>query len=97
LVRSPCRYGLVTYAQGGVQAESRSTSPREVLPLIYELTGVAADPSAGTDYPGYPTVADASLAAPWFYGVLPALLALVWWRSRRPARDFPTHATGELP
>ncbi|ACL57208.1 ABC transporter permease subunit [Methylobacterium nodulans] len=91
------RYGLVTYTYHGVQAESRSTSPREVLPLIYELTGVVADPSAATDYAGYPTVANASLVAPWFYGVLPAVVALAWWQSRRPARAFQLRATGERP
>jgi hypothetical protein len=36
------------------------------------------------DYPGHPLVADARPAAPWFYAVLPPLLALAWWRVRRP-------------
>ena len=81
------RYGLVLYDYGGNHEESRSTSFREVLPLIFGLAGVRPEPSAAApDYPGYPLVADAGPAsAAWFYAVLPALLALAWWRVRRPA------------
>lgn len=75
-----------------MQAESRSTSLREVLPLIYELIGIAADPSAGTGYQGHPTAADASLAAPWLYGALPAPVTLAWRRSACAL----IRATGEL-
>ncbi len=79
------RYGLVLYDYGGRHDESRSTSPREVLPLLYGLAGVTPETTEAADYPGHPLVADARPASPWFYAGLPALLALAWWRSRRPA------------
>jgi ABC-2 type transport system permease protein len=64
---------------------SRSTSPREILPLIYGLAGVPP-PSvlAAPDYPGYPLVLAASWARPWFFGLLPLAIVIFWWLSRRP-------------
>lgn len=78
------RYGLVFYDYGGRHDESRSTSFREVLPLIFALAGVTPERADATDYPGYPLVAGARPTAPWFYAVLPALLALACWQIRRP-------------
>ncbi|WP_336489458.1 ABC transporter permease subunit [Methylobacterium nigriterrae] len=89
------RYGLIRYEYGSAQAESRSTSPREVLPLIYELTGVTASPSVGTNYVGYPIVVDGHMAALWFYGVLPTIVVFGWWLSRRPIRLRRLRATGD--
>ena len=87
------RYGLIVYDYGGKRDESRSTSPREVLPLLYRLAGVTVVPSVGGDYPGYPLVADARAAAGWFYVILPLLVGLAWWRIRRhPAQ--PVKCTG---
>jgi ABC-type transport system involved in multi-copper enzyme maturation permease subunit len=77
------RYGLVTYDYGGKHEESRSTSPEEVLPLLYGLAGVTVAAESAQTYPGYPLQADSSLAAVWFYGALPLLLATFWWRLRR--------------
>lgn len=78
-------YGLIEFdlaAQGGMRhAETRSTSPREILPLIFGLAGVV--PAAGSSasaYPGYPLVADARAAGVWFFLLLPALIGLGWWR-----------------
>jgi ABC-2 type transport system permease protein len=78
------RYGLVLYDYRGRHDESRSTSFREVLPLLFALAGVKPERIEAADFPGYPLVADARPAATWFYAVLPALLALAWWRVRRP-------------
>jgi hypothetical protein len=79
------RYGEVEYVYGGRSDMSRSTSPREVLPLLYVLAGVAPPPAApGGDYPGYPLVARGDLALVWFLGVLPLLIAFAWGWSRRP-------------
>ena len=78
-------YGEVEYTYGARQDVSRSTSPREVLPLLYALSGVAVPaPASGTGYPGYPLTADASVMLPWFFGLLPLLIAFAWWGSRRP-------------
>jgi ABC-2 family transporter protein len=78
-------YGEIEYRYAGRSDKSRSTSPREILPLIYQLAGLApAKPIAGLDYPGYPHVADGEAALVWFLAGLPLLIILAWWRSRRP-------------
>jgi ABC-type transport system involved in multi-copper enzyme maturation permease subunit len=81
------RYGEVEYLYGARTDVSRSTSHREVLPLLYALAGrdiPRAQP--GADYPGYPLDADAQPALVWFFGALPALIAWAWWWSGRPPR-----------
>jgi ABC-2 family transporter len=78
-------YGEVEYSYGGRSDKSRSTSHREILPLIYALAGrPIPQPIAGEDYPGYPLRADGSAALAWFFGGLPLLIVIAWWRSRRP-------------
>jgi ABC-2 type transport system permease protein len=80
-------YGEVEYLNGGRPDVSRSTSHREVLPLLYALAGrevPRAEPNA--DYQGYPLEADARPALVWFFGALPTLIACAWWWSRRPPR-----------
>jgi hypothetical protein len=78
-------YGEVEYAYDGRSDKSRSTSHREILPLIYALAGrPIPQPIAGEDYPGYPLIANASPALAWFLGGLPLLIVIAWWRSRRP-------------
>ena len=83
------RYGEVEYNYGGRSDISRSTSPREILPLLYSLAGVSRPASAsGGDYPGYPLVARGEVALLWFFGGLPLCIALVWWRSRRLPTNY---------
>jgi ABC-2 type transport system permease protein len=78
-------YGEIEYSYAGRSDRSRSTSPREILPLIYALAGRPnPEPIAGQEYPGYPLLADGSLALAWFFGGLPLLIVIAWWRSRRP-------------
>lgn len=86
------RYGEVEYAYAGRSDISRSTSPREILPLLYGLAGVNPPaPAPGGDYPGYPLIATGQIALLWFCGVLPFCIALAWWRSRRlPQADYDT-------
>ena len=74
------RYGLIIYEYEGKRAESRSNSPREILPLLHELSGTEVKPEKEPDYRGYPLVADAAGYGVWFYGILPALLVFCWWR-----------------
>jgi hypothetical protein len=77
-------YGEVEYAYGARSDLSRSTSPREILPLLYGLAGAQPPaPVAGAEYPGYPLVASADLALLWFLGGLPLLIVLGWWWTRR--------------
>jgi ABC-2 type transport system permease protein len=80
-------YGEVEYSYGGRSAKSRSTSHREVLPILYELAQrPIPTPIAGADYPGYPLVAQAQIALPWFFAALPLAIVLAWWWLSRPPR-----------
>ena len=77
-------YGEIEYSYAGRADKSRSTSPREILPLLYALAGQPVPtPAAGEEYPGYPLVADSGPALMWFFGVLPLLIVLAWWWLRR--------------
>jgi ABC-type transport system involved in multi-copper enzyme maturation permease subunit len=81
-------YGDVEYVYGGRSDTSRSTSHREILPLLYALAGVSPPkPAAAEDYPGYPLEANAHAALPWFFGALPLLIIAAWWWSSRPPRS----------
>lgn len=81
-------YGEVEYTYDGRSDKSRSTSHREILPLLYGVAGVAPPaPLAGGDYLGYPLAAKSEIALPWFFGALPFLIAIAWWWSRRPPRS----------
>src|SRR5262249_12633416 len=78
-------YGEVAYAYDNRTDMSRSTSHREVLPLIYRLARVEPPaPASGADYPGYPLIANAEPALAWFFGGLPLLIGFAWWWSRLP-------------
>jgi hypothetical protein len=80
-------YGEVEYVYGGRTDVSRSTSHREVLPLLYALAGrEVPKPQPGAEYPGYPLNIDAQPALVWFFGGLPVLVACAWWWSRWPPR-----------
>ncbi|NOJ38067.1 ABC transporter permease subunit [Bradyrhizobium australiense] len=80
-------YGEVQYVYGGRSEVSRSTSPREILPLIYSLAGVSQpSPMSGGEYPGYPLVVSADVTLLWFFGALPVFIAIFWWWSRHPRR-----------
>ena len=79
------RYGEIEYAYGARRDVSRSTSPREIVPLIYGLAGVSPPAAAsGDDFPGFPLIADGAAALAWFFGALPLLIALAWLLVRRP-------------
>lgn len=84
------RYGLIVYQYGEQRAESRSNSPREILPLLHELAGVQVTPVALEPYPGHPLVADARMAEIWFYALLPILILLAAGLLARPGR-LPSH------
>jgi hypothetical protein len=80
-------YGEVEYAYGARTATSRSTSPGEILPLLYGLAPMPAPTAIAADaYPGYRCVANAQAALFWFCGGLPLVIVLTWWWTRRPPR-----------
>lgn len=77
-------YGQIEYVYGGRTDVSRSTSPREILPLLYALAGTHPPAaSAGEEYPGHPLVVSADATLLWFFGGLPLLIVLTWWQIRR--------------
>lgn len=77
-------YGEVAYQYGARSDTSRSTNPREILPLIYGLAGVPVPAEIPLDeFPGYPLVMDGAFTLVWFLAILPVLIILAWWRSRR--------------
>ena len=77
-------YGEVEYAYANRSDISRSTSPREILPLLYGLAGVNPPaPASAGDYPGYPLAANGQVVLIWFFCGLPLCIVLAWWRSRR--------------
>jgi ABC-2 type transport system permease protein len=77
-------YGEIEYAYAGRRDVSRSTSPREILPLLYDLAQLPRPaPIAAAEYPGYPLVADGRATLAWFFLALPLLIGLAWWRTRR--------------
>ena len=60
-------YGEIEYWYGGRSAKTRSTSHREVLPLLYDLAGKPVPtPLAGEEYPGYPLIAGGQFRCPGF-------------------------------
>lgn len=82
------RYGEVVYSYEGRSEMSRSTSPREVLPIILALAGEALPAVSASRYPGYPLAPRDAWSGPWFYGILPGFIlagaAARWWRLARP-------------
>ncbi len=78
-------YGQIEFTYGARTDVTRSTSPREILPLLYGLAQVPVPrPDPGGGYPGYPLVADAQVTLPFFFAALPLLIACAWSLSRRP-------------
>jgi hypothetical protein len=74
-------YGLIVYQIGARRAESRSTSPEEVLPLLWTLAGISP-PASGSqaDYPGYPLVVKSTARAELvFYLFWPACSFAGWF------------------
>ena len=91
-------YGEIDYSYAGRADKSRSTSPREILPLLYALAGrPVPPPAAGEEYPGYPLVADARPALLWFFGGLPLLIVLAWRRLRRAPQIAQPIKDGDQP
>ena len=74
-------YGLIVYEIGARRAESRSTSPEEVLPLLWNLAAIAPPASDNpVAYPGYPLVVESSGRAEFIFNVLwPALCFAGWF------------------
>lgn len=80
------RYGLIVYEYNGKREESRSSDPREILPILHGLAGAKVIPVETPSYSGYPLVADAGTWNGWFYLGLPILILMSWWQCHRPVR-----------
>ena len=81
----PDAYGEIEYVYGNRSDSSRSTSPREILPLLYALAGTSPPTHAppAEEYSGYPLITSADATLFWFLGALPLLIVFAWRRSRR--------------
>lgn len=77
------RYGLIELSYAGRKAETRSTNPIEILPLLWGLADIATPSAESLAYPGYPLVASSRLASCWFYLFLPLLAGVGWWWGQR--------------
>jgi ABC-2 type transport system permease protein len=88
------RYGLIVYEYAGKREESRSNSQREILPILYGLSGIPPPQADPPRYPGYPLDTDTGLWSAWFYLGLPALTLVFWWRTAfRSKQPSPRSAT----
>ena len=73
-------YGLIVYEIGARHAESRSTSPEEVLPLLWNLAAIAPPVSENeVAYPGYPLVVKSSGRAGFLFYVLWPMCSFAGW------------------
>ena len=73
------RYGMNRYEYRGRAEESRSTSPREILPLIHRLAGNEVRSEGPLGYSGYPLVLEAG-GRPFFLFLLSTIFSTaVWW------------------
>jgi ABC-2 type transport system permease protein len=81
------RYGLITYEYQGRHQESRSNSFREILPILHQLAGVTVTPVEAPAFSGHPLDVDATPAAWWFYGILPASIIGSWYLTGRLSRS----------
>ncbi len=82
LTGSGDQYGQIVYRYNGREAMSRSTSEKEVLPLIFEIAGLKRPIAEETDtYSGYPLIVDTRWAKLWFYVLLPLAVLFFWYRT----------------
>jgi ABC-type transport system involved in multi-copper enzyme maturation permease subunit len=73
------RYGEVIYSYQGRQEMSRSTSPEEVLQVLWSVTRTTAPPEEPElAYPGYPLIPQSRWSGPTFMFVIPSVLILLW-------------------
>lgn len=73
-------YGRVVVDVGGATRETRSTSRREIVRLVFEAAGLPAPDAAAPAYPGWPVVVEGgrrALLVGIAYGVLPGAMLLV--------------------
>lgn len=82
-------YGIVKYRYGMIEQTSRSTSQEEVLPMLFEMTGVSLGSGSEDDnYSGYPLVVKGKKAEFVFYILLPLLVVALYGRRVYKKRVF---------
>jgi hypothetical protein len=74
------RYGVLVLHAGQSSRETRSTSRREIVTLLFDAAGRGLPPWTQPEYPGHPAVIEGTrrtVAALLAYAVVPGLLLLV--------------------
>ncbi len=84
------RYGEVIYSYQGRQEMSRSTSPEEVLPVLWNLSRTPPPrEEAEAGYPGYPLVPRDRWSHLTFFFLIPLVLTLFWLSQWMRLPTFP--------
>ncbi len=76
-------YGLIQYEYSGQHDQSYSNSQNEILPIIYNLSGLQVVPDPVSTYRGHPLVAEVTDSRWWFYIILPLLFVCAGVYSRK--------------
>ncbi|MBX3234446.1 MAG: hypothetical protein KIT84_11555 [Labilithrix sp.] len=79
-------YGRIVVRVGGETRETRSTSRREIVTLIFEAAGRPLPNWSQPEYAGHPFVGPARGASVFAYLVLPSPFLVMGWAIRRPRR-----------
>lgn len=77
------RYGEITYDYNGVRLQSHDIGPRRALEVLHMMTGTNLEGEVDSPYPGHPLKVDASKFRFLFYGLMPSLVVLLWFFSRK--------------
>ncbi len=79
-------YGIIRVHVGEARRETRSTSRRELVSLVFDASGWSVPSWDGPSYPGHPIVVEGrrrTFLATFAYGVFPLVFVLVGWRYGR--------------
>ncbi|MBA3992457.1 MAG: hypothetical protein C0469_02950 [Cyanobacteria bacterium DS2.3.42] len=71
-------FGQLTYDYNGVRLQSHDIGARRALEVLHMMTGTNLEGEVDTPYPGHPLKGDATKYRYLFYGLMPALILLIW-------------------
>ncbi len=71
-------YGIITYSFAGHFDQSRSTSPEEVLQIIFKLAKMKIETLPEAPYPGYPLEFNLSALKIFYYLIFPLIFLIIF-------------------